>query len=570
MTGSDNKKYTSITKRTVVNTVISLVVLSLIIQVVSLSVYGLALTDHYIQLASDMARQASVSAAQGADSVGLTDKVMERYRSLTDEQREQNGSEEYRQYFKDIDTGKGSDYDVIQHMLGAFLKYSNVYDVYLAMYDEKTCKIVYVVDPDPVYPMQPGEWENVERKGMEKFLNWKGSGDLYDIDNTEKYGWMCTAGVPLKNAEGETRAFVLVDITIDTIRDGLVDFALKLSIISVLATMVIAAVVSLRMKRTVVDPINLITNAAKKYAEDKRAGVEKTQHFSQLDIQTRDEIEKLSQVMQNMELDLQDYEQRIAAIAAERERIGVELKTATLIQQSMLPHVFPPFPDRSEFDIYASMSPAKEVGGDFYDFFLIDEDHLGLVMADVSGKGVPAALFMMVSKTILQSCAMLGKSAGETLTKTNEAICSNNQAEMFVTVWFGILEISTGRITAANAGHEFPAIKKADGSFELLKDKHGLVIGAMDGITYMEYEIQLSEGDQLFLYTDGVAEATRSDNELFGTQRMLEALNRDPKASPETAAKNVAQAVGAFVGEAEQFDDMTMLCIEYKNKKKKD
>ena len=148
----------------------------------------------------------------------------------------------------------------------------------------------------------------------------------------------------------------------------------------------------------------------------------------------------------------------------------------------MLPHIFPPFPNRKEFDLYASMDPAKEVGGDFYDFFLIDDDHLGIVMADVSGKGIPAALFMMVSKVILQSCAMLGRSAGEILTKTNEAICSNNQAGMFVTVWVGILEISTGKLTAANAGHEYPALRRANGSFELFRDKHGFVIGGMPGM----------------------------------------------------------------------------------------
>ncbi len=243
--------------------------------------------------------------------------------------------------------------------------------------------------------------------------------------------------------------------------------------------------------------------------------------------------------------------------------IQTDLQTGTRIQASMLPHEFPPFPDRKEFDIYAEMDPAREVGGDFYDFFLIDEDHLGLVIADVSGKGIPGALFMMVSKVILESCAMLGKSAGETLIKTNEAICSNNQVEMFVTVWFGILEISTGKMTCANAGHEYPALKRADGSFELLKDRHGLVIGAMDGVAYKEYEIQLHPGDKLFVYTDGVPEATNAENKLFGTDRMIAALNEDGGADPQRLLLNVRRAVDRFVKEAEQFDDLTMLCIRY-------
>ena len=250
--------------------------------------------------------------------------------------------------------------------------------------------------------------------------------------------------------------------------------------------------------------------------------------------------------------------------AVEKERIQTELSTATLIQTSMLPHIFPPFPDRDEFDIYACMNPAREVGGDFYDFFLIDEDHLCLVIADVSGKGIPAALFMMASKIILQSCAMLGHSVTEILEKTNETICSNNQAEMFVTVWVGILEISTGKLTAANAGHEYPMIRNGNGDFEILKDKHGFVIGAMEEVKYKEYELQLEPGSKVFVYTDGVPEAENAQHQMFGMQRLKDALNKDPDASPEQLLGNVKNAVDEFAAEAEQFDDLTMLCIEYK------
>ena len=260
---------------------------------------------------------------------------------------------------------------------------------------------------------------------------------------------------------------------------------------------------------------------------------------------------------------VEKYEQQQAAAT----RIGAELTLATNIQASMLPHIFPAFPMRSEFDLFASMDPAKEVGGDFYDYFLIDDDHLGLVIADVSGKGVPAALFMMASKIILQSVAMTGCSPGEVLRRTNDAICSNNEAEMFVTVWMGILEISSGKLTAANAGHEFPAIKQPDGRFELYKDKHGFVIGGMEGVRYKEYELLLTPGAKLFLYTDGVAEATNAQNELFGTERMIDALNADPDAAPQELLKNVRASVDGFVKEAEQFDDLTMLCVEYKGPK---
>ena len=247
-------------------------------------------------------------------------------------------------------------------------------------------------------------------------------------------------------------------------------------------------------------------------------------------------------------------------------RIESELNLASAIQADMLPNIFPPFPERTEFDIYASMTPAKEVGGDFYDFFLVDEDHLCMVMADVSGKGVPAALFMMASKIILANNAMMGKSPAQILTETNAAICSNNREEMFVTVWLGILEISTGKLTAANAGHEYPVLKDADGNFELIKDKHGFVIGGMEGAKYKEYELFLKPGSKLFLYTDGVPEATNAQNELFGADRMVTALNEDLSAAPEQILKNVRASVDEFVKDAEQFDDLTMLCLEYKGK----
>jgi len=248
---------------------------------------------------------------------------------------------------------------------------------------------------------------------------------------------------------------------------------------------------------------------------------------------------------------------------AERDRISHELTMASNLQRAMMPNEFPPFPDRQEFDIFASMKPAREVGGDFYDYYMIDDDHLCIVMADVSGKGIPAALFMMISKAILKSFANLGMTPAAILTETNDSICSNNRMDMFVTVWLGILEISTGRLTAGNAGHEYPAVMKAGGTFELLKDKHDIVIGGMEGIDYRQYEIDLEPGDRLFLYTDGVPEAADARNNMFGTDRMIKALNIDSDASPRVLLENVYEAVKGFVKGAEQFDDLTMLCLEY-------
>ena len=250
----------------------------------------------------------------------------------------------------------------------------------------------------------------------------------------------------------------------------------------------------------------------------------------------------------------------------ESSRLDAELNLAARIQADMLPNIFPAFPERDEFDIYASMLPAKEVGGDFYDFFFVDKDHLAIVMADVSGKGVPAALFMMISKILVQNFAVTGRSPKETLEATNNQICANNREDMFVTVWLGILDITTGTLVASNAGHEYPALRPADGSFGLVKDKHGLVIGGMEGVPYSEYEIQLEPGAMLFLYTDGVPEATNAQEELFGNDRMVEALRAAENGSPQDVLESINVSVADFVGDAPQFDDLTMLCLKYNGK----
>ena len=241
-----------------------------------------------------------------------------------------------------------------------------------------------------------------------------------------------------------------------------------------------------------------------------------------------------------------------------------ELNMATEIQTSMLPSIFPAFPERAEFDIHASMDPAKEVGGDFYDFFMIDDDHLAMVIADVSGKGVPAALFMMSSKILINDHAIMGGTPAEILERVNKQVCKNNDANMFVTVWLGILEISTGKLTTSSAGHEYPIIN-VNGKYELLKDKHGLAVGAFEMSKYSNTELQLKKGDSIFVYTDGVAEATDANNELFGTERTVDALNAISKgASQKEILEGVRAAVDAFVKEAPQFDDLTMVGLKYK------
>ena len=332
----------------------------------------------------------------------------------------------------------------------------------------------------------------------------------------------------------------------------------KATVMVLIAVVVVLTVtVAVILSKRIVKPLEAIT------ARVRSLGGEDLQFQMEDTFRTGDEIEVLAESFAMLSGKTLEYISTVRQVTAEKERIGAELSLATRIQADMLPTIYPAFPDRPEFDIFASMAPAKEVGGDFYDFFLVDDDHLCVFIADVSGKGVPAALFMMASMIILANNAQMGKSPAQILNDTNSAICANNREEMFVTVWMGILEISTGKLTAANAGHEYPIIKLPGGKYELLKDKHGFVIGGMNGARYKEYELQLTPGSKLFLYTDGVPEATSGDKELFGTERMLEALNASPDASPKEALEGMRKAVDGFVLDAEQFDDLTMVCLEY-------
>ena len=279
---------------------------------------------------------------------------------------------------------------------------------------------------------------------------------------------------------------------------------------------------------------------------------------------TGDEIEILANTFGMLSEQMEGYLRNILAMTAEKERVGTELSIAAKIQADMLPGVFPAFPDRHEFDLYASMHPAKAVGGDFYDFFMVDDDHLAVVIADVSDKGVPAALFMMSAMIIINYRAKMGGTPGEILTAANAELCRNNKSKMFVTVWLGILELSTGKLTCTNAGHEYPVIRSGDGVFRIFKDRHGLVVGARPKTVYRDYEVLLQRGDAVFVYTDGVPEASNAGREMYGLERLEAALNRLAGETPQGILEGVKADVDAFAAGANQFDDMTMLCLEYR------
>ncbi len=316
-----------------------------------------------------------------------------------------------------------------------------------------------------------------------------------------------------------------------------------------------AALVVLLYRR-VLRPVGRIEHSLTEYMESKDSAAVKG---SMEKVKVNNEIGRLSDKVSDLAVEIDHYMDENIKLVMDKQQIETELEVAKDIQASQLPD---DFPDREEFDIYASMTPAKEVGGDFYDFFFVDDDHLAMVIADVSGKGVPAALFMMMSKMLINDYTLSGLSPHEILEHVNNALCRSNSRKMFVTVWLGILEISTGRLVSANAGHEYPIVRQPDGSFEAIKGKHDFVLGILKDKKYSQQEMTLQKGAALFVYTDGVPEAINADEELFGLERTVEALNKAPDAKPRELLENVGNAVFKFAGDAPQFDDITMLAVK--------
>ena len=378
------------------------------------------------------------------------------------------------------------------------------------------------------------------------------------LEDGEKIGTFLT---PVFNQNTEVCAVAAVDISISMITSMCFKLLCNIGIAIFLIMLISITIYHYVVRKQIIAPIVTLTDAADGLVRNLRE--EGCKPFS-VNVHTGDEIDVLARSFEQMDEKLLEYIRENAAITAEKERIGTELALASRIQEDMLPSTFPPFPERSEIDLYATMKPAKDVGGDFYDFFKISENVVGLVMADVSGKGIPAALFMMMSKIMVQNFALTLGGPGEVLQKVNDQICTNPVEEMFVTVWLGFLDLRTGLLTAANAGHEYPILMAPGGEFELLKDRHGLVVGGMEGYPYQEYQLKLEVGSRLFLYTDGLPEATDTENRMFGIERTLKSLNEVKNGTPREVLDHVTKSVADFVGNAPQFDDTTMLCLDYR------
>lgn len=363
----------------------------------------------------------------------------------------------------------------------------------------------------------------------------------YLYSYSQESGAHTTAGLPVRDSDGEIVAILGVEMPMTELDNARQTYVLHVVAVSAVMIALFLLVGSLLLSRGVIQPLILITNEAERFAA---SGVQRADTMEK--VQSRNEIGVLASSVGQMELDIEKYVRDLTAVTAERERIGAELSVAFRIQSDILPAVFPAFPDRKDFDIYASMAPAREVGGDFYDFFLIDESRLGLVIADVSGKGVPAALFMMIARTLIRNHVQSGEEPADALTAVNEQLCENNKENMFVTAWLGVLDLSSGQLKFANAGHNPPLFKHGDGEYEYMRVRAGLVLAGMEGILYRQSSVQLSRGDRIFLYTDGVTEAESQNHIFYGEERLCDVLRGLTESAPEETVAAVDADVRRF------------------------
>ena len=431
-----------------------------------------------------------------------------------------------------------SDYDHIKFFLSVMNSSEN-YDRYPSGYVRKTTNDEY-----------KQAYKELCENGQTKATIFRDKGD-------SETGHHITVMIPVKTKGADSVEWILcVQRPMERLSFFRKSYVRHVAITAAVIAGLVFVVYGTYLGRFLIRPVRKIAGEAKRFAD------EHTKPESPLGqaITAKNEIGQLAGTIDAMEAQVLNYIDSITRITKEREQIKAELSIAADIQLSMLPREFP---QRKEFEIFATMTPAKEVGGDFYDFFMIDDDHLALVIADVSGKGVPAALFMVIAKTLIKNRAQMGGTPSEILAAVNNRLCESNDAELFVTVWLGILELSTGHVTASNAGHEYPAIRKADGNYVLFRTKQSPAVAAMEGMKFKPSEFTLEPGDSLYIYTDGVPEATNIHEELFGTDRMLDVLNTTAGMKAEDVLAAVKKSVDDFTGEAPQFDDVTMLYVKF-------
>ncbi len=557
----NSRKKIKITRLAVGLIIVQSIVLAGVCLAIAILFFNSQVTKVYEEMDENIVSSILASVSK-EDMIALAKEVDDVYRSMEDPKKLKEENEEaYLSCFAKI--AESDTYKKLWNQINTIRQKTSSTAVDFELFYPKEDIRIFILDACDVNVYPCGKTFTIDVSDY--FKNPEDSFNGFST-SSEVYGKLTTDGeLVYYDEENNVCSFLLADIPESSIAARTLVFFSHITLSAVLMTILICVLAVHVIKYVLVKPLMNIMDLSEQYSGnyDQRSSLYEESHvFEQVDGGVIKELNDLGTSLQSMEMEMNSYLGNIAHMISEKARINAELDLAKKIQANMLPNTFPAFPMRDEFEIYATMDPAKEVGGDFYDFFMIDDDHLGIVIADVSGKGVPAALFMMMVKIIISNSASVGVSPKVILEETNDKVCQNNKNDMFVSVWFGVLTLSTGEVVAANAGHEYPIIKTGE-KFEVLKDKHGLVVGGMEDVSYSDYTIKLETGDVIFVYTDGLAEATNADNVLFGLDRTVEALNAEPDAHPKKLIRNIKDAVDEFVGEAEQFDDLTMLAIRY-------
>lgn len=549
----------SLRQKTVCMILLLALALTITAAAVGYDVYAGTMDAHYQMLAMNVSKTAA--SLVNAEEVGeLVAQVMEIYRK--DPAPTYDSDEEWAEYLSQY-TGisEQESFTTLYDTLYKIKTANNVLSLYISYMDSESMTGIYIIDADKTETGCPtGTWDIIYPQNYEAMKHPENGFEAY-ITDTEEYDWLCSAGAAVLDDSGKAVAHVFTDISMESVMADRQAFLMRLCAILIGITTVITLALIKVVNTALVKPINSLASAASSYVEAKEEG--EVSALALLDIHTGDEVENLSHALKRMERDINGYIENLTHVTAEKERIGAELSVATHIQASMLPCIFPAFPNRREFDIYATMTPAKEVGGDFYDFFLVDDDHLAVVIADVSGKGVPAALFMVIAKTLIKDHTQSGKPPEEVFTEVNRQLCEANDENLFVTAWMGVLEISTGKLVYVNAGHNPPVIGRKNGETEFLRSRPGFVLAGLDFTKYRAGSLELMPGDLLYLYTDGVTEAMNTAQELYGEERLKRTLDANVSAAPEEIFKAVKKDLDDFVADAPQFDDITMLAMRY-------
>jgi sigma-B regulation protein RsbU (phosphoserine phosphatase) len=373
-------------------------------------------------------------------------------------------------------------------------------------------------------------------------------------------GLICTVMRGIHGSDNKVIAVAAMDISLDEMLASFWNLMINLAVVLFFIMAGACVIYYLILNRSIIEPLLSMEQKTKGLVDRLKSGSEEP---LQMDVHTGDEIESLANVLEDMGESLVTYIRESEKAAVEKDRVATEMKLAGSIQANMLPDLAVCLQDQKEIELSASMTPADAVGGDFYDCFSVDEDHIAFVIADVSGDGVPAALFMALTMTLIRSYASDNIDPASILTKVNKQICGSNKDKMFVTVWMGILSPATGILKACNAGHEYPILKTSDGSYNLLNDQHSFLIGIKEDIPFTEYELQLQKDSILFVYTDGVTEAMNPLNQPFGTDRMLDTLNFAAPQTPGMVLDVIKAAVCDFTKDNVQKDDITMMCLRY-------